>query len=108
MTAEVSGYYVTKRLSGANDRSRENSGIDLGLQKNFWNNKATIRLAVTDIYKGSKSNSEQSYDGFYLRNYGYYETRMVRLNFTFKFADSSVKGPRTRASALENENGRIK
>ena len=108
MTAEVSGYYVTKRLSGANDRSRENSGIDLGLQKIFWNNKATIRLAVTDIYQGSKSNSEQSYDGFYLRNYGYYETRMVRLNFTFKFADSSVKGPRSRASALENENGRIK
>jgi hypothetical protein len=108
MTAEVSGYYVTKRLSGANARSRENSGIDLGLQKNFWYNKGTIRLAVTDIYKGSKSNSEQSYDGFYLRNYGYYETRMVRLNFTFKFADSSIKGPRSRASALENENGRIK
>lgn len=108
MNAEVSGYFVTKRLSGANERIRENSGIDLGLQKNLWNNKATIRLAVTDIYKGSRSNSTQTYDGFYLRNYGYYETRMVRLNFTYKFAESSVKGPRSRASALENENGRIR
>ncbi len=108
LTAEVSGYYVTKRLSGANERSRINSQVDLGLQKAFLNNKATLRIAVTDIYQGGRANSLQTYDGFYLRSYGYYETRMARLNFTYKFADAAVKGPRSRASALENENGRIK
>lgn len=91
LTAEISGYFVTRRLNAANDRSRQNSGVDLGLQKNFWSNKATIRLALTDIYKGSKSNSTQTYDGFYLRNYGYYETRQLRLNFSYKFADSNLK-----------------
>ncbi len=73
-----------------------------------FNYKATLALSITYIKERSKSNSEQSYDGFYLRNYGYYETRMVRLNFTFKFAETGLKGPRSRASALENENGRIK
>jgi hypothetical protein len=50
----------------------------------------------------------QSYAGFYMRSYSYYESRQVRLNFTYKFADASVKGPRTRNSALGDENGRIK
>ena len=76
--------------------------------KNIWKNKATLRLVIADIYKGSRSNSLQRFAGFYLRNYGYFETRMLRFNFTYKFADLSVKVPRTRNSALENENGRIK
>ena len=105
---ELSAYYNTKRLTGANELSRGTSQVDIGLQKSFMKNKAIIRLAFNDIYKGTKSRSVQSFDGFYLESYGYYETRQVRINFTYKFADSSIKGPRSRNSALENENGRIK
>lgn len=107
-TAEVSGSFTSKRLTGANEISRAVSQVNLGLQKSFLNNKATLRLAFSDIYKGSQSRSVQQFEGFYLSSYGYYESRQLRLNFTYKFADSSVKGPRTRSSALENEQERIR
>lgn len=107
-TAEITAFYVTGRLTGANESSRGVSQLDLGLQKNIWKNKGTIRLVFADMYKGSKGNSVQQYDGFYLHNYSYYETRQVRLNFTYKFADNAGKGPRNRNSALENENSRVK
>jgi hypothetical protein len=107
-TLEVTAMYVTGRLTGANESSRGVSQVDLGLQKNLWKNKGTLRLVFADIYKGSQGNSIQQYDGFYLRNYSYYETRQVRLNFTYKFADNAGKGPRNRSSALENENSRVK
>jgi hypothetical protein len=107
-TGEIFNTYNSKRLIGANEVMRPTSTIDLGLQRSFLNKKATMRLVYSDLYKGSKSTSEQDYTGFYLRNYAYYETRQVRLNFSYKFADATVKGPRNRNSALDNENGRIK
>jgi outer membrane receptor protein involved in Fe transport len=108
MTAEVSAWFNTRRLSGANEITRGMSQVDLALQKVILKNKGTLRLAFTDIYKGTRFNSLQRFDGFELTSYGYYEARQLRLNFTWKLADSGVKGPRTRSSALENEQGRIR
>ncbi|HEV7332542.1 MAG TPA: outer membrane beta-barrel protein [Flavisolibacter sp.] len=108
MAAELSAYYNSRRLVGANEIVRATSQVDLAVQKNFLNNKATVRLAFNDMFKGTGTRSEQRFEGFYLSSYGYYETRQVRLNFTYKFADAAAKAPRNRSSALENENGRIR
>lgn len=108
INAEVMGFYNSRRLAGANQFHRATGQIDLGLQRNLMNDKATLRLVFADIYKGSKANSVQQVEGLYIRNYSYFETRQVRLNFSYRFASGNSKGPRTRSSALENEQGRIK
>ncbi|RYE27236.1 MAG: hypothetical protein EOP45_01880 [Sphingobacteriaceae bacterium] len=107
-TGEAAFTYNSKRLSGANNISNPVSQLDLGLQKSVLSNKATLRLAVTDIYKGSQSRYTQSLPGLNATSYGYYEARQIKLNFTYRFAGSSVKAPRNRNSALDNESGRIK
>lgn len=107
-TAEVSGFFNSKRLIGANEIARGNSQIDIGFQQKLMNDRATLRLVATDIYKGNRSRSVQHYEGFYLRNYGYYEARQLRLNFTYRFTSGSMKGPRSRSSSLENENNRAR
>ncbi|RYG21065.1 MAG: TonB-dependent receptor [Chitinophagaceae bacterium] len=108
INAEVVSALNSKRLLGANEVMKPTSQVDLAFQRNFMNTKASLRLVFSDIYKGSKANSTLNFDGFYLLNYSYYETRQIKLNFTYKFAESAAKGPRARNSALENENGRIK
>jgi len=108
IAAEVSAYYNSRRLIGANEIVRSNSQLDIAFQKSIWKNKGVLRLAFNDIYKGTGTRSEQRFDGFYLRSYGYYETRQVRINFTYKFAEANSKSPRNRSSALENENNRIR
>ena len=108
MAAELGAYYNSRRLVGANEIVRATSQVDLAVQKSFLGNKATVRLAFNDMFKGTGIRSEQRFEGFYLRNYGYYETRQVRLNFTYKFADANAKAPRNRSSALEGENNRIR
>jgi hypothetical protein len=98
----------SKRLIGANEISRGISQLDIGIQRKCIKDRATLRMVIADIYKGNQSNSIQSYTGFYLNNKGYYESRQVRINFTYRFADSSIKGPRSRNSSLENENNRAR
>ncbi len=107
-TGEVSAFFISGRLAAANDVARAMSVVDLGIQRKFLKDRATIRLVFNDIYKGSKASSVQRYNDFYLRSYGYYEARQVRLNITYKFADNNIKVPRSRSSALESESGRIK
>jgi hypothetical protein len=108
IAAEMSAYYNSRRLIGANEMVRATSQVDVALQKSFLKNKAVLRVAFNDIYKGTRTRSEQRFDGFFLSSYGYYETRQVRLNFTYKFAETNSKAPRSRSSALENENSRIR
>lgn len=105
---ELVGIYNSRKLAGANQFLRATGQIDLGLQRNLMNNKATLRLIFADIYKGTKAFSTQSVDDLYIRNYSYFETRQVRINFSYRFSSGNSKGPRTRSSALENEQGRIK
>ncbi|WP_231425313.1 MULTISPECIES: outer membrane beta-barrel family protein [Pedobacter] len=105
---EVMGFYNSKRLVGANQFFKPNSQIDLGLQRAFWQKNGTLRIVYSDIFKGSKGNSFQSVGNFTIRNYSYFETRQLKLSFSYKFSTGNSKGPRTRTSALENESGRIK
>ncbi|MET0571932.1 MAG: outer membrane beta-barrel family protein [Pedobacter agri] len=105
---EVMGFYNSKRLVGANQFFEPNSQIDLGLQRDFLKINGTLRIVYSDIFKGSKGNSLQSIGNFTIRNYSYFETRQLKLSFSYKFSTGNSKGPRTRTSALENESGRIK
>lgn len=108
LSAEVAGFFNSKRLVEANKFANPNSQVDLGVQRSLFANKATLRLVFSDIYKGSKSSSVQNVSWLYIRNYSYFETRQIKLNFSYKFSSGMSKGPRNRSSALENENSRIK
>ncbi|MCT1525061.1 TonB-dependent receptor family protein [Sphingobacterium hotanense] len=107
MKGEISASYNSKRLSGANTFSRAISQVDVGLQKALLGDKASLRIAVNDIYKGNQSKSNQSFPGFQSSNYGYFESRQVRLSFSYKFSNGQSGSQRTRKSALDSESGRI-
>lgn len=104
---ELTAVYNSKRLSGANTLSKSISQIDIAIQKIFLYDKATIRFAVNDIYKGNKSRYSQNFPGFTSSSYGYYESRQVRLSFSYRFSNGKTKAQRLRKSALEIESGRM-
>ncbi|WP_082491555.1 outer membrane beta-barrel protein [Pedobacter sp. Leaf194] len=106
--AELMGFYNSRRLIGANQFFEPNSQIDLGLQRSFLQKNGTLRIVYSDTFKGSQADSFQSVGDFTIRNYSYFETRQLKLSFSYKFSTGNSKGPRARTSALENESGRIK
>lgn len=105
--AELTGMYQSRRLTAANERNDPTSQVDIALVKTF-SPKFTVRLAVSDIYKGSRLETEQNMGGYYIHSYSYYETRQVRLNLSYRFADKNSKAKNNRVSALDAENNRIR
>ncbi|MFD2556329.1 TonB-dependent receptor [Sphingobacterium tabacisoli] len=106
--AELTAVYNTRRLSGANTFSRAYGQVDIAIQKSLLQDRASLRLAVSDIYKGNISRYTQDFPGFESQSYGYYESRQARLSFTYRFTKGASKDQRARKSALESESGRIK
>lgn len=107
LKAELAATFNSNRLSGANTLSKANSQVDIAFHKSILHDKGALRLAVNDIYKGSRSRYTQNFPGFSSSSYGYYESRQVRLTFSYKFSQGSIKAQRARKSALENESGRM-
>jgi len=107
ITAEISSVVNSKRIAGLNTYIKGNSQVDLGLQKNVLQDKATIRLTASDIFRSNRYNTDSELNGLLLHTTYAGETRQVRLNFSYRFGNSKIKSKANRESGLENENNRL-
>jgi outer membrane receptor protein involved in Fe transport len=107
-SAEVTGTFNSRRLGGSNEINYATSTVDIALQKSWSSNKYVLRVVLSDIYQGSRLTSIQRMNGFYLRNFSYYETRMLRVNFTYKLTNKNAGSVRNRVGALDAENSRVR
>ena len=107
LTAEAAAVVNTKNISGLNTYVKGNSQIDLGLQKNLMSDKATLRLAVSDLLKTNKINTDTRLNNLILHTTYAGESRQVRLNFTYRFGNNKIKTQNNRESGLQNESQRL-
>lgn len=107
MTAEIAGIVNSKNISGLNTYIKSNSQVDLGLQKNLMKDKATLKLAVTDLWKANRINTDTQLDKLLLHTTYVGESRQIRLNFTYRFGNNKIKTRDKRESGLQNESQRL-
>lgn len=107
ITAELAGVINSANISGLNTNIRSNSQVDIGLQRNLMNDRATIRLAVSDVLRSNKITSDTQLNNLLLHTTYRGETRQVRLNFTYQFGNSKIKAKDSRESGLQNETQRL-
>lgn len=104
---QLSGFYNSPGIWGGTYESVSMYGIDAGLQKSFLNEKATVKLSVSDIFNTMQWGGISDFGGLYIEAGGGWESRQVRLNVTYNFGNDQVKGARKRQTGLEEENSRI-
>lgn len=107
ITAEVAGIVNSKNISGLNTYLKGNSQIDLGLQKNLMNDKATLKLAVSDLLRANRINASTQLNNLLLHTTYVGESRQIRLNFTYRFGNNKIKSKDDRESGLQNESQRL-
>ncbi|MDE3236376.1 MAG: TonB-dependent receptor [Bacteroidota bacterium] len=107
-TAELNGWYNGPGLWGATWRNKPQGGLDAGIQKLLMQKKATLKISVTDIFFTSPWASSSDFGGLNIRANGYWESRTLKVSFTYRFGSSQVKSARQRQTGLESESKRIK
>jgi hypothetical protein len=78
--------------------------VDCGIQKQLFDGKANVKLALSDVFFSMKWRGESDFAGQHLVASGNFESRQVKLNFSYRFGNTQVKAARQRKSGQEDEN----
>ena len=65
-----------------------------------------LKASVTDIFRLMKFKGYTNFTGQYTEASGRWESRQLRLNFTYRFGNAQVKAARQRKTSIEEENKR--
>ncbi len=107
-TAEISGWFNGPSVWGGTWKTKPQGGVDVGLQKQFLQKKATIKIAATDIFHTAPWTATNDFGGLYIKGGGSWESQTFRVNFSWRFGNNQVKSSRQRQTGLESESKRIK
>jgi hypothetical protein len=105
-TGEISGYYSAPTLWQGVFKSNALGFVDMGIQKTLFQNKANLRIAVSDVFRTLKWKGSSNFTGANIVANGNWESRQLKINFSYRFGNSQVKAARQRKSAIEEENKR--
>ena len=105
-TAELSGLYISPSVWQGTIKSKAMGSVDVGLQKTLFDNKATLKAAVTDVFRTMKWGGTTNFAGVNSTFNGHGELQQFKLSFSYRFGNSQVKAARQRQSAVEEETKR--
>lgn len=106
VSLELSGFYASPSIWGANYLTRAFWGINAGAQVRFLDEKATFKVSVSDLFYSMQWAGVQEFGGLYFEASGGYESRQFKANFTYNFGNSQVKASRRRGTGLQDEASR--
>lgn len=106
LTIEAGGYYNRGMLYGLFD-IQPIWTVNIGAQKAFFNNKLSVKLNATDIFRTQVSTFTFRQSNVDLEASQYQDTRSVAFSLVYKFGVRS-KNLRTQSSSIEAEKNRVK
>ncbi|TGE21488.1 TonB-dependent receptor [Hymenobacter aquaticus] len=106
--AELSGNYRSRFLQESQLFGQPMGAVSVGLQKKLLNNRATLKLNVSDVFWTNYFRGNFQFNDIDVSVLNKRESRQARLTFTYRFGNSKVAAARSRRTGLEEERGRIK
>jgi hypothetical protein len=105
-TAELTGFYNAPTIMQGAFRSRTLWSVDMGLQKQILQGRATIKASVSDVFNTLRFQGSQDFAGQRTTINSNWETRQFKLALSFRFGNNGVKAARQRTGGAEEETKR--
>ena len=106
LTGELSGFYSAPSVWAGTFKSKAIGTLDIGLQKQLFNNKATFKVSYTDLLRTLRWAGTSDFGAAYINVRGNWESQQLRMNFTYRFGNNQVKAARQRKTAADDESKR--
>ena len=88
---ELSGFFNGPSVWGGTFRNKPMGGLDVAFQKTFLGEKLVLRLAYGDILRTMRWRGISEYAGLYMDASGLWESRVARINLTWKIGNQKLK-----------------
>jgi len=103
---EVSGRYSSSQLV-SNVYVRPRYSLDLGVQRKFFDQKATVKLAVSDLFATNTGSAWARHDNVDIEVVNNWNSRRLNLTFSYRFGKDDFKTRANRSTASSDETMRI-
>lgn len=104
-SAELSGFYQAPQIYGYM-HLRPTWMLNVGIQKNFFEKRATARLNATDIFWHGYPRATSYYDDYRESFVAQRDTRQVSMSFTYRFGKRTVPASQRHRGGAEDEKRR--
>jgi hypothetical protein len=105
-SAELMATYNSPAVYGV-IRAKSEFALNAGIQRSFWDKKASLRLNVNDVLGTLRYVEVFQYETINFTTRQYWESQQARLTFTYRFGNTEVKPERRRRTGSEEERSRI-
>ena len=80
---------------------------DAGLQKLIFKGAGNLKVAVSDIFQSMRWKGVSNFAGQVIVARGGWESRLLKLSFTWRFGSTQIKAARQRKTGAEDEGKRV-
>lgn len=106
-TAELTGFYNSPTVWQGAVKANAMWSVDAGLQKQLFNNKATLKASVSDVFNSMKFKGHTDFAGQKGDVDVKWESQQFKLSLNFRFGSNTVKAARQRNTGAEEETKRV-
>jgi iron complex outermembrane recepter protein len=106
-TGELTQYYTSPSIWQGTLKSQPVWSLDGGLQKIVLKGNGAFKASVSDIFNTQHFSATSNFAGQSIYTHGGYESRLLKLYFTFRFGNKQVKAVRQRRRGDEEESKRV-
>ncbi len=105
ITAEIMGKYESPNFYGIG-QNKSQYRVDPSISKQLFNKNGSLTLVISDIFNTYYDRSTINYQNLNMSIYDRKETRIVKLNFMYRFGNISLKGTKKHEAGNEDEQNR--
>ena len=105
-SVEINGKYESPTIYGIYNYKAAYT-VDAAVAKSFFDQNATVRLRVSDLFNTSINRYTSTYQGLNLLSVDKRDSMLGQISFVYLFGRRTVKGARKRDTGSEKEQERI-
>jgi len=102
-TAEMTAFYSAPTIYQAAFKGRSLWSVDMGIQKQLMQGKATIKASVSDVFNSLRFRGTQDFAAQHSEIRSKWESRQFKLAFTFRFGSNTVKAAKQKSGGADDE-----
>ncbi|MEM0941410.1 MAG: TonB-dependent receptor [Bacteroidota bacterium] len=103
---EISGWYDAPAIWEGNWTTDSQWDISAGVSKQLFKKKGNLKVSISDIFLTNPWSGESNFGVLEMTGRGRWESRQVRINFSYTLGNSQIKGARKRTTGMEEESSR--
>ncbi len=106
-TGELSGWYSSPSIWQGTFKTKQLWSVDGGIQKTVLKGNGNVKASVSDIFHTFHWRASSNFAGQTLNANGGFESRQLKLSFTYRFGNNQVKAARQHKTGADDENKRV-